>query len=343
MGYLPRMGLAHELVTVEWDNGHYLLDWEFSKIKKRTRRGFKVGNKKTIQFDNLTELAEREVFERIQMLRSAKSFLGALASGQCLYQRYSKKGILEIYVKFDPKTAVLDYWFVYFCITGLYHCYLRYRMFANGESQEEIGLAYNKTGFNFDTLPIATVANRSQYKKCKSDLLEEFHWPLWHHYLFQKCVDKADVTNSSEVKAFREKFLHSSRLADWNEEEQKSPEKKWARDAVAVFDEISERGGEEPGRLYLDAVLFLWFHLYRQYPSIADLQSYAEKKLKVSNLDAFDKSLRVCFKELAEVLDFEKAIEIQHRLHEEIVHHKDLGSYAVFPPKFFDYLSAQLN
>lgn len=161
-GYDNR-GVAHEVVIVRDGRKTYVVDWDVSKVRV-TDNGFKPVGGKLVPFGRIAYLSEDEVLDRVIALRSGKSFLDAIESGQMLYRKMYPEGELSGFVQYYPQTHEIHFLFTLNrLLSGLRYYHLD-KMKLNGgsiEHEDEEGVVISGSDFNVQKIPVFPISRSS--------------------------------------------------------------------------------------------------------------------------------------------------------------------------------------
>lgn len=149
-------GLAHEAVIVPDGSRQFLVDWNLSS-GILSEKSFDSNGKEVISYDKLEYISEHEVLDRIMALRSGKSFLDAIESGQILYQRMGPEGEFTAYVQYIPKNQELKFMFTLKQIPHGLSFYYTNTLSTTGNSlghRTENGIVIDGEDLSITTLPV---------------------------------------------------------------------------------------------------------------------------------------------------------------------------------------------
>lgn len=324
--------LPHEMVLVP--NGSlYLLDWRFHKVSQN--KGAFKSKEDELTFSRIFEITDAEVMRRVERLRSSESFLEALVSGQYLAIRNTPKGTLEIFVRYDPRTAALEYWYVLFSFAGRYNLYFRYRIYANSQKEEEVGILAGKNGRNFKTIPVTDFQDKKSLRDFfRKNKLPEFNekqrLSLLRHALYRYAFsDRGGLAFPAETR-----LENLGRMREYAYHQRKEGNL-WLRRLIADYEKMVRKNPEAAER-FLDGY---------QFEVQIDQMGLKEKELykHVSDccrLDAPEDALRegilVSLEELAETLSLSDVASVQQKLQDAVVSRIGINAFRYKPPKIFD-------
>ncbi len=136
--------MAHEVVIVQNENNHYLIDWDQVVPITIEPEAFILTNNEKINFKTMYCLPQEEVLKRVITLRNGERFLDAVECEQILFRKETPEGQLQGSVKYDQKLKILDFTFVFIRYTSGLRFYLRHSTGIDEENKtydcQEFGL-----------------------------------------------------------------------------------------------------------------------------------------------------------------------------------------------------------
>jgi hypothetical protein len=327
--------LPHEMVLVP--NGSlYLLDWELYSVSQN--KGAFKSPKEEITFSRIYEIPEAEVMRRVERLRSSESFLEALISGQYLAVRNTPRGVLEIFVQYDPKTSALEYWHILYSFSGRYNFYFRYRIYANSQKEEEVGVLSEKNGRSFKTIPVMDFQNRQSVRKFfLKDELPQFNEAQRRAFLLQIILACAFRENDDFSFSPENRLDNLNRIEKYAYDQSKQGTGTCRR-VVEDYRRLAQKNPEAAER-FLDG---FQFELQADQLKLeeADLFKCASNCCNLDSLEgAFKEGILISMRELAETLSLSDLSLVQQKLQDAVVSQIGINAFRYKPPKAFDLLN----
>lgn len=231
----------------------------------------------------------------------------------------------------------MEYWHILYSFSGRYNFYFRYRIYANSQREEEIGILSEKNGRNFKTIPVVNFQSKKSLRNFfLKDNLPQFSEKQRQSFLRQIIVEYAfrehgGLAFPSETRkenlARMEKYAH-------NQTNQGTGR---LRRIVEDYKKMV-RNNLEAAEHFLDGFQFE-VQIDQLGLKEADLYKHASGCCNLDSLaGAFKEGLLVSLRELAEALSLSDASIVQRKLQDAVVSQIGISSFRYKPPKAFDLL-----